>query len=545
MYHTPLNSRIGIERLLLLSKQALEEPSKIRTQSCHSEDEVLELTKNDPNSIGLTSSLPDILSLKSAIIDREELMLICNQNTILDRDSIDLFEIFGQHIWLPEHGSETLKIFQNKLSALGLDLNDFKHCEYISEAIMLDLIRSGNGMGIGLCRQSQGQYESLKAIRINEFTVPYAIYAHCNVKSSEIVQTIHKKISKEASISQQLNKPSLERSGIYTKLQWSKQRDTTIRIGIQSKTIQAVVAGRAIQKLGFYESFLNDLNQKSPQKYLANFKNYQSAAPILQELKNGNLDIAIAGDYAITHIANSLTSEDEKIVVVGFASINPVGSGSRLMLHKNSESLSLDHLTQRSIHVPFLSTAHGSLLYNLQKRNLLRKAKITDLKLEASEFKHFLKNKDQGLACFTPFDHFLESECGYIKVENEISMPFSFYGVIVRQSFLENFPDAVIAFLKAILCSNYWFESTPSSLRHLSLWTGVKESIINQILGERKGNDCHYLHDTTIRQDWITEFSSRLFIPPTALSKSKTIQIPLITGDLLNQARLELCLRHP
>ena len=544
IYHTPVNSHTVVERLLLAVRNIGNSGIKVSTQSCDSEHKVLQQVEKDAHSIGITSSQADSHLVLSSIIDREEMMLICNKESSHSGDSVDLSELFNEKLWLPELGSDSLKVFENKIKPLGLELEDFRHGEHLSEPIMLDLIRSGEGIGIGLCNHTDSGSKQFKLVRINEFSTPYALYAHCHTQSSAIVKELFQSIKEFSLDIEGTDHPVLERSKVHLTQTVSTQDTTTaVRVGIQSRTIQAVVAGRAIQKLGLYESFLDELNQTSHECYSTIFKDYQSAAPILTELKSGNLDIAIAGDYAITHIANSLTADDEKIVLIGFTSINPMGSGSRLMIPHDARLLGLTGLTQQSIQVPLLSTAHGSLLYNLHRRGILNSTKIIDLELNSKSPKSFVTDKTKSLACFTPFDHFLESEYGYVKMEDEMSMPFSFYGVIARLNFITQHPDAVIAFLKSNLCSNHWFRTTPSAIQHLSKWTGVKESIVNQIIGERQGNDCHYMHDTTIRRDWISEFTSSLFIQDGKHGKPSTAQSPLVIDDFLNQARSELSLR--
>lgn len=543
IYHTPLNSHTVVENLLLVVRKNGHSEIKVSTQTCESEAKVLQQVERDPHSIGITSSQATSPLISSTIIDREELMLICNNESNHSHDSVDLSQLFNEKIWLPELGSDTLKIFESKIRPLGLELGDFRCGEHLSEPIMLDLIRSGAGIGIGLCNHKDHGSKHFKLIRINEFSTPYAIYAHCQLQSSAVAQAVFKSIKQSRLELEGKDNPILERSNIQLIQSESSENTTVIRVGIQSRTIQAVVAGRAIQKLGLYESFLNEINQKSEQPYSVAFKDFHSAAPILTELKSGNLDIAIAGDYAITHIANSLTAKDEKVVLIGFTSINPMGSGSRLMIPQETGSLSLTNLTQQSIQVPLLSTAHGSLLYNLHRKGILDSTRIINLELNPKSQKSFVMDNTKSLACFTPFDHFLESEYGYVKMEDEMSMPFSFYGVIARLNFVTQHPAAVVAFLKSNLCSNHWFHTTPSAIQHLSKWTGVKESIVNQIIGERQGNDCHYMHDTTIRRDWISEFTSTLFIQGRESDKQSKANQPIVIDDFLKQARSELSLR--
>ena len=538
IFHTPFNSQSGLEKLLILCRDIGSKEIKLSTQSCTNEDQIIKSLEENHNAIGLTTSVQTAPFLCTSTIQSEELMLLCHEHDTFQEKSIDLCELFDQHLWLPELGSETLKLFEAKLQPLGLELTDFIHRDHISETMMLELIRSGEGKGIALSNQKSSQL--IQKIRINEFSIPYGIYANINVKANGATKKIFQSIANANPVNQQSDRPLLDRTIISQRQHSSQDEPLSIRIGIQSRTVQTMLAGRVIQKLGLYESFLSSLNKSSLQSYATLFKDYQSAAPILTELEAGTLDIAVVGDYAIAHIANSLKKSKENIVLVGFASINPMGSGSRLMIHKSSGSHGLEGLRDQSIHVPFLSTAHGSLLYNLKVKGMLAKTELINLALDSRKLNKFNHKGNEILTCFTPFDHFLESEFGYQKIEDQVSMPFSFYGIIARQSFALEHPDSITAFLKANLCSNYWFNTTPSSIRHLSQWTGVKESIINQIIGERQGNDCYYMHDMTIRQDWVQEFTSKLFVESELNINQIQLQTPIIMDDYLVQARKDL-----
>ena len=187
-----------VEKLLLIARKTGHSGIKVSTQTCESESKVLQQVERDPHSIGITSSQAASPLISSSIIDREELMLIYNIKSDYSHDSIDLSQLFNEKIWLPELGSDTLKVFENKIKPLGLDLGDFRYGEHLSEPIMLDLIRSGAGIGIGLCNHKDHGSKHFKLVRINEFSTPYAIYAHCQIQSSAVVQALFKSIKQSS-----------------------------------------------------------------------------------------------------------------------------------------------------------------------------------------------------------------------------------------------------------------------------------------------------------------------------------------------------------
>ena len=125
--------------------------------------------------------------------------------------------------------------------------------------------------------------------------------------------------------------------------------------------------------------FLDDYKSSKYNNVNPKWINHSSALPIISKLMNGDLDIGIVGDYAISYLANQENKIANNLVLVSFVSINPEGSGSNLMLPKNSQISSLiDFKYGSRIASPYLSTAYGSLLYNLEKENLSKKINVED-----------------------------------------------------------------------------------------------------------------------------------------------------------------------
>jgi ABC-type nitrate/sulfonate/bicarbonate transport system substrate-binding protein len=471
---------------------------------------------------------------------QEEFMLIkAKGNEELHEISVDLCSILNEQIWLPELNSTSLDLLRNRIQTLGLDIDDFKNRTHVPEKLMTELVQADGKMGICLCDQLPTKTHN--KIRINELATPYRTYLHFNPKSNKTILSLIDKITDHNKMKsvKKTTIPILDRQIGLVAINNKNTEVIPVRVAMQSRTIQTVISGRAVQKLGLYESFLSEVNRIQKQIFTAEWKDYKSAAPILQDLAAGKLDIAIVGDYAVAHTANNRDTKDD-VIVIGFVSINPYGSGSRLMIHKNLTNLGLTGLKDKTIHVPFLSTAHGSLLYNLRLKNILNQNNLVDLNLERKKSSATKILNPDGLACFTPFDHFFESEQGYQKSEDEVSMPFSYYAIVARKDFASSNPDAVTSFLKATLCSNYWFQTTPSSISYLSRWTGVNEAYVNQVLGERTENDCHYIPEINIRTDWIKEFSKKLFVTGEGKTTSAESDHPLINDDYLKTAKHQL-----
>ena len=149
-----------------------------------------------------------------------------------------------------------------------------------------------------------------------------------------------------------------------------------------------------------------------------------------------------------------------------------------------------------------------------------------------------------AFAFFTPFDYLLESTKDFEILNESISAPISYYGVLVRKAFLQKNEDIVKAFIKSLISAKYWFYSASSTIQKISKWTGVSEKIVNSILGNRVGKDCHYIPDMKIRKDWIDTYTNEIYFEPSSVDFNQTTKKnPIIFEDLLNDAYKELNLK--
>ena len=547
VYHESDVCMSALRQLLIHIETTLGENTVINTFQCNSNHQIIDLLTKNPNSFGLSKYKSNSEEIRSRLLTDEEFMLVHAGDPSTNKPSIDLCDLLSKKIFLPELQSESLRLLKARIKPFGLDITDFTKRSHVSEALMLELIRDSDGIGIRLCNTKEQRNGN--RIRINELTTPYGLYLLVNQVEQE---KEHKET--ELVFNTQLNYhgkdnyppvlprvPEANQKHSLPPVTSKHSENKQLRIGIQNRTIQTVVSGRAVQKLGLLESFITDLSNSSQNQFSTKWIDHKSAAPILKGLKESELDIAIIGDYAISHMATSQQhNETNGSILISFVSINPYGSGSSLLIRKDAKETGLQNLKDKSIAVPFLSTAHGSLLYNLNQKNILRSTRLVNINLESQANLIEDSINTGAVACFTPFDHFISAGHHYQKIEDEVSTPFAFYGVVVRRQFAIEQPDIVIAFLKAMLCSNYWFANTKSSIAHLSRWTGVSASCINYVLGERHGKDGHYQPDMTIREDWIREYTDKIFIENQDNKTCSLKKGPFIETEYLKAAKRDL-----
>ena len=551
-----------ISNVILFLENSIQDKFVIDYISLKSETEVYQKVLTNSKSIGKVSSYDYMSGIKTIPWFPQEIILYSNKRKRdIDINTIEVKDLLKMNILFPEIDSDEFEIINRRLEILGITIDDFKNRKHITSNLIESIVSQSDWMGLSV---SNMYYDSdnklLNKKRLDQFCIPFSKFLITNSNNEEmsVIRTLIELSAKQVnnfekviSLSNNVNKIKSkdEKSIIPIKNLYriNKRKTNTesnkilnINIGVQVDTIQTSIASVVPQKLDLMNLFLDDYKSSKYNNVNPKWINHSSALPIISKLMNGDLDIGIVGDYAISYLANQENKIANNLVLVSFVSINPEGSGSNLMLPKNSQISSLiDFKYGSRIASPYLSTAYGSLLYNLEKENLSKKITVEDYnvkqlnKLDISEL--------DAVACFTPFDYLLESKEDYQILNETISAPLSYYGVIVKRNILESHEGIVKAFIKSLIASKYWFYSTPDSIKKISNWTGVNEKIVDSILGSRKSKDCHYMHDISIREDWIDHYCSKIYIHPhentqTNHNKNK----PVIFDDLINESYDEI-----
>ena len=551
-----------ISNVILFLENSIQDKFVIDYKSLKSESEVYQKVLTNSKSIGIVSSYNYMSGIKTIPWFPQEIILYSNKRKRdIDINTIEVKDLLKMNILFPEIDSDEFEIINRRLEILGITIDDFKNRKHITSNLIESIVSQSDWMGLSV---SNMYYDSdnklLNKKRLDQFCIPFSKFLITNSNNEEmsVIRTLIELSAKQVnnfekviSLSNNVNKIKSkdEKSIIPIKNLYriNKRKTNTesnkilnINIGVQVDTIQTSIASVVPQKLDLMNLFLDDYKSSKYNSVNPKWINHSSALPIISKLMNGDLDIGIVGDYAISYLANQENKIANNLVLVSFVSINPEGSGSNLMLPKNSQISSLiDFKYGSRIASPYLSTAYGSLLYNLEKENLSKKINVEDCNVK--QLNELDISELDAVACFTPFDYLLESKEDYQILNETISAPLSYYGVIVKRNILESHEGIVKAFIKSLIASKYWFYSTPDSIQKISNWTGVNEKIVDSILGSRKSKDCHYMHDISIREDWIDHYCSKIYIHPhentqTNHNKNK----PVIFADLINESYNEI-----
>ncbi|MEM9218741.1 MAG: LysR substrate-binding domain-containing protein [Cyanobacteria bacterium P01_F01_bin.150] len=311
----------------------------------------------------------------------------------------------------------------------------------------------------------------------------------------------------------------------------------TLTIGTQHKTIQTVTAGLIIERLGLLEHFLPREGRYRSTQYRVKWCNFTSGAPIVSGLQSQQLDIGILGDYPLllsgsyrepTSIqldgtkfrkAKASMSNGEadmplaKTRLVSFVASNPDGSGNTIIVPNHSPLNSLDDLRDRTIAVPFSSSAHGMVIRRLARENLLDKVTLTSIdKLNINQLTPRTSKVD-GYAYFAPLPEIANANGRFRRLigdDNITELP-TFHGIVVHETLADRHPDIVVAYLKALLAAQHWYSSTPNAVSLVSEWVRLDTEIVANTLDFTGSNTTGlFFHETTIRSDWIVEHIRQL-----------------------------------
>ncbi|MEM6449950.1 MAG: LysR substrate-binding domain-containing protein [Cyanobacteria bacterium P01_D01_bin.105] len=328
----------------------------------------------------------------------------------------------------------------------------------------------------------------------------------------------------------------------------SEPETLKIAIGTQNKTIQTVTAGLIIQRLGLLEHYLPRTGRYRNVDYEICWRDFTSGAPIVSGLQSEQLDIGILGDYPL--LLSGLSADggvseggSGQTRLVSFVASNPDGAGNTVIVPNRSALKGLDDLRHRVIAVPFASAAHGMITRTLARANLLPEVTLTSID-DLSIHRLTPRNSQaDGYAYFAPL-HDIASHQGQFRrlLESDEERLPTFHGVVVSTRLAEMHPDVVIAYLKALIAAQYWYETTPSALTLVSHWVGLDEEIVVKTLSERllgSGSNAMglFFPDTRIRTDWVEAHIQQL----SAIEGNETLG-DLNLGTWIQPELLELAI---
>ncbi|WP_395704112.1 ABC transporter substrate-binding protein [Aquabacterium sp.] len=276
----------------------------------------------------------------------------------------------------------------------------------------------------------------------------------------------------------------------------------TIGIGTQNTTTNTVTGGIVIKEMKLLEKYLPRTGKYQNVEWQLDWQNFTSGPPVTNGMVAGKLQIGMMGDYPL--LVNGATgqqnqgNETELVAVIAY---NAFGAGNGVVVHKDSPYYDLADLKGKTVSVPFGSAAHGMMLQAMQERgwpdgywNLVSQSpEVGTTNLQ--------EKKIDAHGDFVPFAELLPYRGFARKIFDgaQTKVP-TFHGVVVRKDFADKYPEAVVAYIKALMEANDWVRKNPKlAAQKIEEWTKIEKEVAYIFLGP---GGIHTL-DPTIKPRWI------------------------------------------
>ncbi len=281
-----------------------------------------------------------------------------------------------------------------------------------------------------------------------------------------------------------------------------EKQEVTIGIGTQNSTTNTVTGGIVIKELKLLDKYLPRTGKYQNTTWKIEWQNFTSGPPVTNGMLANKLQIGMMGDYPL--LVNGATSQQKRgneTQLVAIIAYNAFGSGNGVVVHKDSAYFDLADLKGKTISVPFGSAAHGMLLQAMQERgwpdnywNLVNQSpEVGTTNLQ--------EKKIDAHADFVPFAELLPYRGYARKIFDgaQTKIP-TFHGVVVRKDFAEKYPEAVVAYIRALMDANDWVRKDPRlAAQKIEEWTKIEKEVAYLYLGP---GGIHTL-DPSIKPRWV------------------------------------------
>jgi NitT/TauT family transport system substrate-binding protein len=285
-------------------------------------------------------------------------------------------------------------------------------------------------------------------------------------------------------------------------LSWADKQVVTLGIGTQNTTTNTVTGGVVIKELKLLEKYLPKTGKYANIEWKLDWQNFTSGPPVTNGMVAGKLQIGMMGDYPL--LVNGATGQQNKgneTQLVAVIAYNAFGAGNGVVVHKDSPFYELADLKGKNISVPFGSAAHGMVLQAMQERGW--KDDFWNLVSQSPEVgtTNLQEKKIDAHADFVPFADLLPYRGFARKIFDgaQTKVP-TFHGVVVRKDFADKYPEAVVAYIKALMEADDWVRKDPKlAAQKIEEWTKIEKEVAYLYLGP---GGIHTL-DPTIKPRWL------------------------------------------
>ncbi|OPF61754.1 ABC transporter substrate-binding protein [Hydrogenophaga sp. H7] len=280
------------------------------------------------------------------------------------------------------------------------------------------------------------------------------------------------------------------------------KKEVMIGIGTQNTTTNTVTGGIVLKELKLLEKHLPKTGKYANITWKLDWQNFTSGPPVTNGMVANKLQIGMMGDYPL--LVNGATGQQNRgneTQLVAIIAYNAFGSGNGVVVHKDSPYYELADLKGKTVSVPFGSAAHGMMLQAMQERGWPND--YWNLVSQSPEVgtTNLQEKKIDAHGDFVPFADLLPYRGFARKIFDgaQTKVP-TFHGVVVRKDFADAYPEAVVAYIKALMEANDWVRKNPSmAMQKVEEWTKIEKEVGYMFLGP---NGIHTL-DPTIKPRWL------------------------------------------
>ncbi len=253
-----------------------------------------------------------------------------------------------------------------------------------------------------------------------------------------------------------------------------------VAIGTQDTTINCATGGLLIRELKLLEKYLPHDGKYKDAQYDIQWKNFTSGAPLTNEMVAGKLDIGSMADFPGSFNGAAFEKAGKKSTFITVLSGSTIGSGNGIVTPKNSTVQSLSDLKDKTISVPFASTAHGMLLRAVKAQGWdpEKDVNITTQSPEVAG-SALQSNKIDAHADFVPFAELFPYRGFARKIYDgsQANAP-TLHGSLVDNDYAKKYPEIVTAFLRAAIEADRLFAAEPEKYSELiAKVTGVEAEV--------------------------------------------------------------------
>lgn len=281
------------------------------------------------------------------------------------------------------------------------------------------------------------------------------------------------------------------------------QAQNVIKIGIgtQHTTTNTVTGGIVIRQLKLLEKHLPKTGKYAGVTYEFDWQNATSGPPLINGMMANRLHIAMMGDYPLLVAGATGQQTKNETQLAAIIAYNQFGAGNGVVVHKDSPYYELADLKGKNVSVPFGSAAHGMMLQAMQTRGWPENFWTLASQSPEVGTTNLQEKRIDGHGNFVPFAELLPFRGFARKIFDgaETRIP-TFHGVVIRKDFGEQYPEVVVAYIKALMEANDWVRKDPkAAMAKIEEWTKIEKEVAYIFLGP---SGIHTL-DPTIKPKWI------------------------------------------